>query len=144
MPNQRHLQHLALLSDIDDLFLLYGNRQLEILADDTARLYTRSIKIYVTNFNLNIFSEQTSLALFRLSKAEIGTVADVFVWTSCRTIRNCYRCDVITATCIVLCRLACPCTWRDVDFLFGMHQSSLSEVFWEVLETFVELRRYLF
>ena len=144
MSNQRHLQHFALLGDIADLFLLYGNRQLEILVDDKARLCTRSIKISTTNFNLNIFGEQDSLSLFRFRKAEIATVADVFGWTLCRKIRNHYRCDVITARCIVLRRLASPCRWRDVEFLFGMHGSSLSEVFWDILERFLELRSYLF
>ena len=84
------------------------------------------------------------MSLFRFRKDEIGTVADTLGWKACRTMRNRYKCGVITASCIVLRRMASPCIWRDVEFLFGMHSSWKSWVFWEVLETFVQLRGHFF
>ena len=126
---KRQLLHLALLADVEDVFLLHDRRLLDTLAKDRARLCARSSKISCTYFNLNIFSEQESLSLFRFTKAEIRTVADTFGWTACRTVRNRYKYDVITATCIVLRRMVSPCRWRDVEFLFGMHSSCLSELF---------------
>ena len=53
-------------------------------------------------------------------------------WMSGRTVRNTYACEPLTATCIVLRRLASPCRYRDIEQVFGMHTSKLSEVFWEV------------
>lgn len=144
MYRKRQLLHIALLADVDDVFLLYDSRLLDMMAKDRARLCARSSTISSTYFNLNIFSEQESLSLFRFRKHEIGRVADTLGWTVCRTTRNRYKCDVITAACIVLRRMASPCRWRDVEFLFGMHSSCMSEVFWEVLKTFVHMRGHLF
>ena len=144
MYRKRQLLHLALLTDMDDVFLLHDSLILDILAKDRARLCARSSTISSTYFILNIFSEQESLSLFRFRKAEIGTVADTLGCTACRTVRNRYKCDVITASCIALRRIASPYRWSDVEFLFGMQSSCLSDVFWEVLETFIELRGHLF
>ena len=144
MYRKRQLLHLAFLADEDDVFLLNDSRLLGIIAKDCARLCAQSSTISSTYFNLNICSEQESLSLFRFRKAEIGTVADILGWTASRTVRNRYKCDVITASGIVLRRMATPCRWKDVEFLLGMHSSCLGEIFWEVLETFVEMRGHLF
>ena len=140
MYRKRQLLHPALLADVDDVFLLHDSRLLDILAKDRARLCARSSTISSTYFNLNVFSDQESLSLFRFRKAEIGTIADILGWKACRKVRNRYKCDVITASRIVLRRIASPCRWSDVESVFGLHSSCLSEVFWEALETFVELR----
>lgn len=144
MYNKQQVLHLAMAAEVDDVFLLYGIWQLEILANDTARLRARSVNIFTTYFNLSIFSEQESLSRFRFRKAQIATVADVYGWTACRAVRNRFRCDVITTTCVLLHRLTSLCRWRDVEFLFKMHDSSLSEAFWEVIETFLELYGHAF
>lgn len=133
MFKERQLLHLALLRDIDDVFILYDNRELEILADDTARLCACSIKIYSSQITLNVFSEQDSLSVFRFRNAEMGTVADFFGWISCRKIRNRYRCGVIIATCIVLRRLASLRRWRDAElYTRVLPQEGLSGGFGEV------------
>ena len=41
MYRKRQLLHLALLADVDDVFLLHNNRLLDILAKDRARLCWR-------------------------------------------------------------------------------------------------------
>lgn len=59
-------------------------------------------------------------------------------WIQGKTKRNGYRCMPFTASCIVLRRLAYPCRWKDVECLFRMRSSALSDVFWEVLETYID------
>ena len=93
MYQKRKLLHLALLADVDDVFLLCDSRLIDILQKDRARLPARSPTISSTYFNLNIFREQDYLSLFSFRKAEIGTVADTLGWTACRTVRN--RCNVM-------------------------------------------------
>ena len=65
-------------------------------------------------------------------------------WKVCKTESNRYRCDLITATCTALRRFSSPCRWRDVECMFGMHGSAMSEVLWEVIEKLVETRGGLF
>ena len=138
------LLRLALLSDVDDIFLLHYTRQMQLLFNDVSRLSERSLTISSTTFNLHILSERQSLSLFRFRKAEIGIFANFMGWKAWKTELNRYRCDLITATCIVLRRLSSPCRWRDVECMFGMHGSAMSEVFWEVIEELVETTGGLF
>lgn len=41
---------------------------------------------------------------------------------------------------VLLRRFASPCRWSDVELLFGKPASLLSEIFWETLERFLEIR----
>ena len=47
------------------------------------------------------------------------------------------------ATCILLRRMASPFRWRDVEEMFGKSASHLSEIFWEMLEAFLETHEHL-
>ena len=64
-------------------------------------------------------------------------------WISGKNERNGYKCDPITACCIDFRKLASTCRWKDVEYLFGIHAPALSEVFLEVVETFIEGKGYL-
>ena len=39
--------------------------------------------------------------------------------------------------------MASSCRWVDLEYTFGMRSSALSEVFWEVLESFYEKQGHL-
>jgi hypothetical protein len=58
-------------------------------------------------------------------------------------LQNRFRCDWTTANFIVLCRLATPFRWEDVELEFGMKAYALSEVFWEAIECAKEMRASL-
>ena len=94
-------------------------------------------------FNLNMYSDEWSLRDFRFQVKHIARISACMGWISGKTERNCYKCDPITACCIVLRKLASPCRWKGVEYLFGMHAPALGEVFREVVETFVEWKGYL-
>ena len=110
---------------------------------DILRIRIRSLYISCNSFNLNMYSDEWSLRDFRFQVKHIGRISACMGWISGKTERNGYKCDPITAYCIVLLKLASPCRWKDVEYLFGMHAPALSEVFWEVVETFVEGKGYL-
>jgi len=57
-------------------------------------------------------------------------------WDAGVTKISSYRCIPITTACIVIRRLVYPCWWVDLEVVFGMRASVMSEVFWEVIETF--------
>ena len=56
---------------------------------------------------------------------------------------NGYKCLPFTAWCILLRGLAYPCSWKGLEYVFGMRSSALSEVFWEVVKTFRETQGHL-
>lgn len=120
-----------LIEDDIEIALLYSRRWIH-LKRDMRKLTTRRMHIFLTNFNLNIFSTEESLRLFRFRPHELGKVSDVMDFRG-QTVSRRYRCDRVTACCIVLRRLASPCRWYDLEHLFGMPTQALSEVFRQVL-----------
>lgn len=110
---------------------------------DIKLLTRRSRHVHQVYFNLNILSELECVSKFRFEKRDIGTVVDGINWYEGVTKRSRYRCDPVTATCVVLRKLAAPVRWFDVELEFGMRSSHLSEVFWEVVECFVSCRSHV-
>lgn len=56
---------------------------------------------------------------------------------------NGYRTNRVLSCCIVLRRLATSVRWCDLEHVFGMHASALSELFWESVESFVTDMQHL-
>lgn len=106
-------------------------------------LFKRSRHIHAIYFNLNALSEHECVSRYRFQKAHMGLIVQAVGWKAGITKRNRYRCDPLTATCVVLRKLAGPIRWYEVEKEFGMRTSHLSEVFWEVTEQFMELRGHL-
>lgn len=104
---------------------------------DLQRLEARKRHIKTINFNLNSFSSEACLKNFRFLPTEIQKVAEIMDFYG-STSRSSYACDKLTACCIVLRRLAAPCRWLDLEPIFGMRLSVLSEVFWEAVTHFVD------
>lgn len=105
---------------------------------DVIKIKMRSRAIRLNYFNLNIYSNESCMGNFRFRIQDIGKVSSTMNWNKSKSERNGYRCDPITASCIVFRRLAAPCRWKDIEFEFGMRTSALSEIFWEAVEGFVE------
>lgn len=56
------------------------------------------------------------------------------------TILNRSTSDRLLVKCFVLNRLAIPCRLKDIESVFGLNSSHMSELFWEVLNNFVKER----
>lgn len=123
-------QELSLLA------LLEGAKE----QDNCKKLARRTAHISASHFNINAYSELECVTTFRFRKEHIGAISIVLSWQECLTKRNGYTCDRITATCIVLRRLASPVRLYDMEVEFGKHSSQLSEIFWDVVENFVDVR----
>eukprot|EP00171_Calliarthron_tuberculosum_P005259 IDg5259t1 len=94
------------------------------------------------DFNFNAFSEGESLHQFRFRKEDVLRMCEAVAWPSSRTHteRNRYSVSPLLATCVLLRRLASPTRWRDVEVMFGKPAEHLSEIFWEALERFMDVR----
>eukprot|EP00171_Calliarthron_tuberculosum_P001921 IDg1921t1 len=110
--------------------------------NDLERAQRRVADISASTFNFNGMSEQQCLIDLRFRRANVPQIAALINWEG-PTLRNRYTCDSLTATCIFLRRLSFPCRWRDLERTFGMQQSKLSEVFWEVAGTLYKEKGHL-
>lgn len=77
-------------------------------------------------------------------KRDLGMVCSLI---SCRNsitkrIRNSF--DLITACCVLFWRLSSASKWYDLELVFWMKYSTLSEIFLELMEHFFVLRIHLF
>ena len=118
-------------------------RRCRLLRDDYAKLVQRTWAISTTAFNLNSYSDLRCLQDFRFRLNEVPRIADAVGWAGGKTTRSGYKCSPLTATCILLRRLAYPCRWVDLEIVFGMHSPTLSEVFWEAIESLYQRRSHL-
>lgn len=116
----------------------YALRRCTRSTNDILRIMRRVRHIRSVTFNLNVYSDEQGLRDFRFRPREIGRIADVIGFHAETTRRCGYCCDLVTAACIVMRRLASPCRWHDLEDTFGMRYYVLSEVFWEALEGFIE------
>lgn len=140
---RKRLMQTAVLFDAPDEILLRSRKRYRSAKSDVRRICARSFHISSTTFNINVFSEEECLRNFRFLHRDLGRVALLTNWTTGSTERNRYKCDPFTATCIMLKRLSFPSRWKDLEHIFGMRASALCEVFWEVVESFVEARKHL-
>lgn len=122
-------------------------RVLELAAEPFA-YHTREIKIHVRRvreISMNTWEYllygSTDLEWqtnFRINKRELGTLVEVVGWPTDRTStkRNGYSTCPTLSTLILLRRLASPCRWLDLVYVFFKHPSQLCEIFWESLVRF--------
>ena len=91
------------------------------------------------------FSDAVMLQLFRCCRADIYRLVPFIAWPEAkhRTKRNRYAVTLPLVTCVVLRRLASPTRWADLELLFGLQTSQLSEVFWEGMQHFLAERSKL-
>ena len=112
----------------------------------TAQLLRRNrISTASFSFNFNRFSCEDCLSLFWFEKKHIVHLSQIAGWPEEQTCtaRNLFGVTPFVATCILLRRMAPPFRWREVEELFGKSASHLSEIFWEMLEAFLETCEHL-
>jgi len=140
---RRETFHRSLLTTASPIMQFHAYQKLKRTRQDVRKINLRSLQVSSATFNLNSYSDHDALSEFRFRTREIGRIAEVMGWHGGLTKRSRYRCDNITACCIVLRKLATPCRWYDLETTFGMRSSKMSEVFWEVVECFVENKGHL-
>jgi len=143
LRRKRLMLQMALSVQCTLPLLIYLLKKVKANRIDLKKINLRTRTTKGITFNVNIYNEASCLRDFRFRSSEIPVICSLFNWDHGKTARSRYRCDPITASCIVLRRLASPCRWADLEYVFGMHSSHLSEIFWEVLETFYASRHTL-
>lgn len=78
---------------------------------------------------------------FRFPKRELYLIYEIIDLSGGQTERNRYFCDMLTAGCIVIRRLAALCRLRYIEKPFGRRDYAMSEVFWEAIEDFIDSYR---
>lgn len=126
---KRSLLRLAVLTEASPVSIFRLQRRCTEARHDVYKINMRSRIVSAASFNLSIFSAQECLQLFRFRSKEIPKVAALMEWTSGKSNLSRYRCDPITAGCLVLRNLSTPCRWFDVQLLFGIRSSALRKVF---------------
>lgn len=137
VQRERRRVRFCLLLSADLLLELYIAAKLLRAKRDLKKLRIRRRAVRETYFNVNIFSTEEALRLFRFRPVDIPRVVRVIDFEGVTDSRG-YRCHPLTATCIMMRRLAYPCRWYDIELLFGMPSQTLSEVFWCITKRFRE------
>lgn len=141
--NARLRVAVVLRTDASVRMKLRAARRLQHANNDVLLIRIRSLHIAHCSFNLNILSESECLKKFRFTRHELPTIMGIIGWSSGVTERNRYTCDPMTATCILLRRLATPIRLFELEDEFGAHSSKISEIFWEVAKKFYTERKAL-
>jgi len=120
------------LVDLAPLMRKYRRAQREV-----ALSLDRRRRISATSFNLNVFSSQECLSLFRFLPQHLGRLVDLLAINVPfpRT-----RLSVLPIDClaIVLRRLASPTWWVDLEELFGRSASALCHIFYATAAMMME------
>lgn len=107
--------------------------------ENVQELLLRSLHTSEAAFNLNIYSEQQCLIACRFKHVNIGYIARLIDFGE-RATRTGHHCEQITATCILLQRLATSVCWSDVKTNSCMFASQMSK---NILRVYRTLYRYV-
>ena len=143
---RRHLRlkllYLASVNNIGDEQLLRLAVRAENARIDVNNIHIRSMSIKNKVFDLNEMSEEESLHHFRFRKNDVRKISDIIGFSG-PTKRNRYKVESLTACCILLKRISSAVTWFNLELLFDMRYSHMSEAFWETLEKFTSEKSHL-
>lgn len=100
--------------------------------------------IRATDFS-NVFHMMSSarcFELFRHEKEYIGRLGSAIGWPEAgkSTSISRRRASRLEVTCVILWRFASPAPWREARTLFGRFEHELSEIFWDGVSTFLDVR----
>ncbi|PXF47633.1 hypothetical protein BWQ96_02612 [Gracilariopsis chorda] len=142
---QSCVRHVFLANQLeeDPALLLALWRRFKRAKSDLRNIRDRLHRIRNYTFNINALSEEQCLHDFRFRRNDIGRISRIIGWQLHHTSRNRYQCDAVTAACILFKRLSCTHTWYDMEPMFGMRYSHISEIFWDAIEKFVEYKGHL-
>ena len=120
------------LVDLAPLMRKYRRAQREV-----ALSLDRRCRIGVTSFNLNVFSSQECLSLFRFLPQHLGRLVDLLA-IKVPFPRTRLPVPPIGCLAIVLRRLAAPTRWVDLEELFGRIASALCHIFYAIVAMTME------
>lgn len=104
---------------------------------DVKMLNVRYPHILSSSFNVTAYSNRRSLHEFRFRVTEIPKIAAVLNFQNCKIRLRGYVCDKSTRFCIVPKIMSSPCNWIGLKLFFCICISSLSKIFWQIIEQFV-------
>lgn len=128
--------HHAVMMDVMRIFNV--SKQLKQKKEDFNKTLEIKRNVKGIYFNLNFYSEHQSIKDFRFPKKDVYRVSRLINFSGGQRGRNRYFCDELDAGCIVIRCLSTACLWRDIDLTFGMRDYSMSEIFWEATEAFID------
>lgn len=108
---------------------------LEAAENDLILIQLRSIHIKSSSFNINALNDEDSLRNFGLVKEELAHIHELVKCNKPVTKRDTCKYSPLTGTCILLPHLSSPRRWAELNYMFGMKGSALSEVFYEKLNS---------
>lgn len=124
--------------DMDKELVLYAIAQVNRDHGEVGQELQRTGHIFSVVWNLNILSDQECLTDLCFRKAELGRFTHMVVWSG-KSERKGYFCDPEKATCLMCQPLWNASEWTDVEKRLGKFASQTYEVFWEMIERFVDL-----
>lgn len=134
---------VACAVEVDDAIMLMRRRRWLKARRDVRKINQRTAHISNHTFNINIFMKEECLRYFRSGCQDIDKVTGFVEWTAGRTALNRYRCHPFTVTCLMMRKLSYPVCWTDMEHILGMRASEIYEVFWTVVNSFVEANKHL-
>ena len=115
---------LALAMNVIDIYeALYFANQLP-----------RPLEISGFHVDIDSFSEEGCIKLFRFSQGEIRILVESLNIPDQIKVQEGYTCKGLEALCIALRRLSYPGRWADLQPLFGRSSSSLCAIFLHIVE----------
>lgn len=114
-----------------------------MVMEDVRNRQTRKKHIKETGFNPSSYWDEQSLHYLRFRKTDLRRLSNAMRWNEGKNKRNRYGCDPVPSCCILMKRLCSCVKWYDQEPVLGIRNSHLSEIFWEVLEAFVNRMGHL-
>lgn len=128
---------IALHLGLGDAFVVTAINKAKTEHRNVSSLLQRSNRVSTLAININSISDVDLFTDFRFKLREIKLITDHLSWSGA-TNRNHYVCEPMLATCILLFRLAGTTRLRENELKFGKFISQQSEIFWELIELFIE------
>lgn len=98
----------------------------------------QQIQLHSWIYLLNEWTGLQCQQCLRINEQDLEKFVDILCWPTHKTTtrRNQYKTSPELSTLILLRRLASPCQWNDLVYVFFNHLSQMSEVFQEALQLF--------
>lgn len=128
----------ALLLDVDEDLLPRTTQNYEHAVPDVQAIKLRTSQVSSSSFNWNIYRDEECLPNFQLPKQELNQILKMPGWLTGVKRRSRFKCERLIKTSIMLRKSAYTTRWVELEKLFGMRSSVLSEVSLDVFGAFID------
>jgi hypothetical protein len=112
--------------------------------EELRKQLARRLRLMMSSFNLEDWSQDGSVRMFRFRSADISQISKLLIWpeecmtedSRLRTQRKRYIFDPDEGLCIVLARLSTVGRWRDMEQVFFRSAGACCEIFYFVVSIF--------